>query len=65
MIAYTSHEKKLFWIFKIWYGKTGYNGEQSLATGISRNKSGGKVLCALCFNLIFVYFNIGWERDIQ
>lgn len=62
MITYTLHEKR-FLCFKIWYGKTGRNGEQTLSFGIGRQKLWNRSRYALCFNLIWVFFNIGFEIE--
>ena len=62
MITYTRHEKK-FLCFKVWYGKTGRNFEQTLGIGVGRQKTPTIVRYALCINLIWVYFNIGFEKE--
>lgn len=63
MKAYTYHEKKLFGCFKIWYGKTGRNGEKTLSIGIgTQNRYDGKRLYALCICFVWVWFNVGLER---
>jgi hypothetical protein len=66
MKPYKAYEKKLFWKFKIWYGTTGKNGEQSLAMGITSHKDfyRGKHQLCFCLNLVFVYFNVGLEVNM-
>ena len=66
MITRKAYEKK-FWIFKVWYGIAGQRKEWSLSAGIAwrKNLYACKWGCALCINLIFVYFNIGLEWSFR
>ena len=58
----TRHEKK-FLCFRIWYGRTGWNGERSLVVGLLRKyyRPTNTIKYALCFCLIWVWCNIGFE----
>lgn len=64
MLNPTKHEKK-FLCFRIWYGRAGWYGEKSLAIGICKHDMYDRIRYALCFCLIWVWCNIGFERKCK